>query len=418
MRNRNHHLLNRHGTYSFKQRIPADINTDGVSGFIQVSLRTTDLAQARALRDQLVRKNERAWTEIRLALGKDVVGSSKLHREMAPAEDETDRLIDGYAERIHSLAARTLAKHEDGDPEALDRAIDAVTESGEGHRLHQQIQVLQGKLTPLAPLGEVWLDTKVGTNPKTLSDYRLAFSLLITEYPFKEDITWSRARAFLSKLLKTKAKGTVQKYTIAYKGLWLNEGWHLEAPMWSCERMNSSIKTLKRRPYSDEEWLRLMNGIRDMGNRRLWLACRIAAHSGASLSGISKLQLRGMGTAEPSLYLIETKKEHRTRLVPCHPAILQDAVEWCKRPLANQSITNAFSEAKRSLGFGPEHVFHGFRHSVASRLENARIPDREVKRLLGHLIGNITFDTYSAYGLDYPVLAQVVGALHWPDVSW
>jgi hypothetical protein len=140
----------REGRYAYRQRIPSDVLGSypaNTSGFIQVALKTTDLEQARKLRDQLYRKHEREWTETRLALGKDVVGSSKLRQEVVPAEDETDRLIDGYADRIQTLAERTLSRHESNDQGALDRAIDAVTESGEGHRLDQRIQILQGKLT-------------------------------------------------------------------------------------------------------------------------------------------------------------------------------------------------------------------------------------------------------------------------------
>jgi integrase len=62
--------------------------------------------------------------------------------------------------------------------------------------------------------------------------------------------------------------------------------------------------------------------------------------------------------------------------------------------------------------------YHSFRHSVANKLENARINSREIKRLLGHKIGNITFDTYSAEGLGYDVLEDVVGRIEWPDVNW
>jgi hypothetical protein len=62
-------------------------------------------------------------------------------------------------------------------------------------------------------------------------------------------------------------------------------------------------------------------------------------------------------------------------------------------------------------------VFHSFRHSVAYKLENAGVMDREVQRMLGHKIGKISFDTYNAQGLGYEALSKVVAEIRWPAVE-
>lgn len=54
----------------------------------------------------------------------------------------------------------------------------------------------------------------------------------------------------------------------------------------------------------------------------------------------------------------------------------------------------------------------------SNRLENARINTREIRRLMGHATGIITFDTYNAEGLNYSVLSEVVNAIEWPKVHW
>ena len=59
-------------------------------------------------------------------------------------------------------------------------------------------------------------------------------------------------------------------------------------------------------------------------------------------------------------------------------------------------------------------VFHSFRHSVAHKLENASVMDREVARLLGHKIGKISFDTYNPQGLGYETMSKVVAKIEWP----
>lgn len=365
------------------------------------------------LRDQRLKRYERLWTEKRLRNGRDVVGARMATDTLPPELVEAE--IYRLGEQIDAMAARQAIGLAFED---LEDAREEVIETLEGAELWRRIQVLRGDLTPLAPLCDAWLATKGKKSAKTLSDYRLALRLLVTEFPNKEAVTWAKARSFLARLMAEKAKPTVEKYTIAFKGVWEHNGWVFDVGMWSVKHMDSGVQRLKVKPYTDEQFVKLMDGLRDRGKRKLWLAVKIAAYSGASLSGISGMGLRGFDTGQPSLFLPETKKEWRPRVIPCHPEILAEAAEWIAGRLANQTITNQFSELKTELGFGREHHFHSFRHSVANRLENARISDREIKRLLGHRIGNITFDTYSAEGLGYEVLNEVVRAIHWPTVTY
>ena len=97
---------------------------------------------------------------------------------------------------------------------------------------------------------------------------------------------------------------------------------------------------------------------------------------------------------------------------------VEDALEWCAAPLAPTTVTNEFTAVKREAGLGRDVVYHSLRHSVINKLENARVSSREIKRLVGHRIGSLTFDTYSAEGLGYEVLQDVVGKLSWPEVRW
>ena len=47
----------------------------------------------------------------------------------------------------------------------------------------------------------------------------IIIEVLVERFPNKEDITHRKARSFLAELLKGRAKATVQKYTIAYRGV-------------------------------------------------------------------------------------------------------------------------------------------------------------------------------------------------------
>jgi len=53
-----------------------------------------------------------------------------------------------------------------------------------------------------------------------------------------------------------------------------------------------------------------------------------------------------------------------------------------------------FGRLKLKLGFGPELVFHSFRHLVRELLHEANTPDSCIKEILGHEQGDVTFGTY------------------------
>ncbi|MDW3118373.1 MAG: tyrosine-type recombinase/integrase [Roseovarius pacificus] len=429
MKTKNHHMIKRGDRWHFKVRIPTDVQVfyeARASKFIEQSLKTGDVMTARKLRDLKLKSYQALWSEMRVRLQKDQRPSTSIQadyisddallleeHEEKPA-DITEH-ISILGDKIDRLAYRLAPS---GDIEELNAARDEVISSGEGAALWREIQILQGSLTPLEPYCWEWFETKRGKAHKTKTEYRRAISILLSSFTSKEEITQRKARRFLHELLTDNAKATVQKYTTAYRGIWRYHGWKSDADMWSVREMDSAVGTTKVRAVTDDDYLRIMDAIRGTRKRRLWLAIRIAAYSGASRSGICGLKLEGADTDRPSLYLPETKKDWRTRRIPCHPEILNDAAEWVRSPLAPTTLTNEFTEVKKKLGYGRDLVFHSHRHSVANKLENARVSSREIKRLLGHRIGSITFDTYSAEGLGYDVLREVVGQIDWPKVEW
>ncbi len=429
MKTKNHHMIKRGGRWHFKIRIPADVHQfyeARASKFIEGSLKTNDATAARKLRDAKLKSYQDLWSEMRVrqirgqwsiapAPPTSISDDALLLDEREERPEETTQHISFLWDKIDRLAHR---KASSGDIEDLNDAREEVINSPTGAEIWREIQILQGSLTPLEPYCWEWFDTKRGKAYKTKTEYRRAISILLSNFPYKEEITQRNARRFLHDLLSNNAKATVQKYTTAYRGIWRYHGWPSDTEMWSVREMDSAVDTIRVRSITDEDYLRIMEAIRGTRKRRLWLAIRIAAYSGASRSGVCGVRLEGADTDTPTLFLPETKKDWRTRRVPCHPEILEDVAEWSRSPLADTTLTNEFTEVKKELGFGRDTVYHSFRHSVANKLENARVSSREIKRLLGHRIGNITFDTYSAEGLGYDVLSEVTGKITWPNVKW
>ncbi|WP_296765955.1 DUF6538 domain-containing protein [Sediminimonas sp.] len=429
MKTKNHHMIKRGERWHFKLRIPTDVMdfyAGRASKFIEQSLKTGDAIVARKLRDAKLKKYQDLWSEMRLrqhrqpsqnttAPPENLSDDAMLLEEREAAPEDIPEHITFLSDKIDALA---YPKAPSGDVDELDEARDEVIKSGKGAAIWREIQILRGSLTPLEPYCWEWFETKRGKAHKTKTEYCRAISILLDRFPYKEEITQRKARRFLHDLLTDNAKATVQKYTTAYRGIWRYHGWRSDEQMWTVREMDSAVDTTEVRAVTNDEYLRIMDAIKDTKMRRLWLAVRIAAYSGASRSGICGLRLEGAETDNPSLYLPETKRAWRTRRIPCHPEILEDAAEWVSSPLAPTTLTNEFSAVKKKLGYQRDLVYHSFRHSVTNKLENARISSREIKRLLGHRIGNITFDTYSAEGLGYDVLSEVVQKVTWPEVEW
>ena len=61
----------------------------------------------------------------------------------------------------------------------------------------------------------------------------------------------------------------------------------------------------------------------------------------------------------------------------------------------SNAIGKRFGHLKQKLGFGREHVFHCFRNTVATQLENARIPEGVAADIVGHDKKTITYGLYS-----------------------
>lgn len=413
-------------TWQLKLRIPTDLHHHYVSRsskFIEESLRTSNAADARKLRDIKLQRYDKLWQEIRLRDERGSRGQSRVDfdsedselLDMREEEHTASEYLGHLGDKIDRIAQRIASREGLHD---LEDARDIAIQEGKGAELWRQVQLLRGDLTPLEPYCREWLDTKSSKAHKTLIEYRRAIRVLLDEFEFLEDVKHRKAKRFLHGLLAGNAKGTVAKYTTAFRGVWKYQGWPNGTDMWSIQDMDSKVPDIKVRSLLDDEYVRIMELLRGTRRRKLWLAIRIAAYTGASRSGVCGIRLEGADTGQPSLYLPETKREWRTRRIPCHPAILEDAREWCAAPLAPTTVTNEFTAVKREAGLERDVVYHSLRHSVVNKLENARVSSREIKRLVGHRIGNLTFDTYSAEGLGYEVLEDVVSKLNWPKVKW
>jgi integrase len=433
MRSKNHHLVMQGDSFNLRYSIPSDVlhcfpKRKGRSVF--EPLKVKDVQLARRLRDERLGVLNRGWDELRIKLR----AATRKHEDAFASYDSWALAArEGFADAGDfkaTMDARLDAIEMDAtaagrvDPWDRDAVHEAMDDNPEAKTIALARDIAGGKVTPIREVADEWLAMKAKLNSSTLYTYRKAINVLLKTFSTVEEIDKRKARNFAHGLMSgegARSRQTVGQYTIAYRGVW--EHVDRDPAIWSLKGMESDKPTVRRDRWTDDEYICLLAAAKANGERDMVLAIRIAAHTGAAASGIASAKLIDEGEGRFSIHLTETKKEHRTRRIPCHPAILEDVREWCgEGRLTSQnklhdarSLSRKFGRLKSGLGFERKKVLHSFRHAVANKLENARVMDREVKRLLGHYIPNITFGTYSARGLDFEALDEVVRQIEWPE---
>ena len=125
----------------------------------------------------------------------------------------------------------------------------------------------------------------------------------------------------------------------------------------------------------------------------------------------------------------ESKTESGIRDIPLHPAITPVYIRRLQKPqgttkalfpgndktkagLRLNALSQRFTKLKRQSGFSDKYVFHSFRKTTTTQLQQAHVPPLVIPFLLGHAVGSITWDIYSA-GPTFETKADAIRALHY-----
>ncbi len=61
----------------------------------------------------------------------------------------------------------------------------------------------------------------------------------------------------------------------------------------------------------------------------------------------------------------------------------------------SNALGKRFGRLKKAIGFSEQHVFHSIRHTVATLLEDAGVPESTAADVLGHEKPTMTYGLYS-----------------------
>lgn len=178
----------------------------------------------------------------------------------------------------------------------------------------------------------------------------------------------------------------------------------------------------KRRPWSDAELLKLLQGI-PVSDPLLPMVA-LAAYTGMRREEVASLRVED-AAEDGALIVREGKSAAARRRVPVHPA-LQPLVR-CLRDSSRDGylipglltggadgkrahyVGKRFSKVKEKLGFtDPALVFHTLRNAFMQRAEEGGVPESTTKLIVGHSRqGDITYGLYSP-GVKFEALRDAV----------
>jgi len=185
-----------------------------------------------------------------------------------------------------------------------------------------------------------------------------------------------------------------------------------------------------RRGWNRSELLRLLSDEGMTKDKVMAGLVLIALYSGMRGNEIAELRLEDV--TEDYMRVVDGKNTNSIRKVPIHQKIaslvrhlkstsndgylLEGLTRGGEDNKRYHNIGKKFNRRKDKLGFSKDTVFHSFRHSLATALENAEVPRELAEMVVGHSNQNrgLTYSLYSD-GLEQDALALTLNKANFGD---
>lgn len=167
--------------------------------------------------------------------------------------------------------------------------------------------------------------------------------------------------------------------------------------------------TIDRKAFTGKELAQVHRKAIDGGDIALSRLIALGAYTGARIEELCSLTLdhcaRGVFT------ITDSKTDAGIRQVPIHPALasmvatmkkestddyLIPSTAQGKYGVRSDPLSKRFGRLKESMGFGPGHVFHSIRKTVATMLEQAGVAEGTAADILGHEKKTLSYGLYSS----------------------
>lgn len=283
---------------------------------------------------------------------------------------------------------------------------------------------------------QAWLKQKPGRPAKTVAPYKAAADKLADHLNGKtlEAMTREDGRDFLAALLKVaEAKGGTAKNTAGnilsrcktLLNVALDLEWITKSPL---DRRSIPRVKSGRKPWTPADLVKLFDdplftayAIPEASmagkDAAYWLPL-LGLYTGARISELAQLGIDDLRQTKEAGWVLaiheegkdqSVKNEYSVRTVPVHPELIRlgladywqavkdagaarlwPAVVFTELNGAGGKVSQWFGKLKESKGFGPELVFHSFRHTLETELRALSIPKYHIAALAGHAAEDIS----------------------------
>ncbi len=385
MRVVNRYLSKRGKTFYLIKRVPDDVRELYPTGSIRESLKTTDLATARRIRDNRIKELEAQWNAVRaLPKGKHI-DHRLLHEAL---EFRKQALGPDRQEVLEVVEDRTHDIYNDDVPEELQ-------DFQGSEKANEFYCIASGSKLPTQIAIDEFL-ASANLKPSTRGLYKGLLKQLGQEFSFLEDMNRTTVRAFLRSYSQNRTTKAVGNMVTAARSLLHFHGF--ERDVFDDHRIDAGKQLLTKGVWTDKELHRLANA----NDASQWVRdCIIVA----AYSGLRRQEGCGLVyEADKDQLVVEAsraKTKNSIRRVPCHP-MARDAAKRIASG-ASKADKDKLTKRMRELvdkldiprtvvidGVTHKRDFHALRHTFASKLAASGVDQSAIARILGHAPASVT----------------------------
>ena len=302
--------------------------------------------------------------------------------------------------------------------------------------LANAVSIVHGNSILLAEHIEEHLENKDST-PKSKDMARTALIAFAKEFPLAEVVTERGVRDWIIRTMERERKlsySTIKREVSPIKMYWkwLKRYKGLDAPtpfedvLPPAPSKNSKSKSsVDINGFSVSDYHKILGAVPEK-DRNLRNLIIIGAHTGCRIEELCALRTEDV--LSDRIQLVDAKTKAGLRTIPIHNAIIQLVAELVdtstdgylisgekpanKYAKRSSGIGKRFGRLKTKLGYGRNQVFHSWRHSMTTQLENAERPLNQIQRVIGHTVSGMTFARYSD-GLAFETSKEIINLVDW-----
>jgi hypothetical protein len=272
--------------------------------------------------------------------------------------------------------------------------------------------------TLLAPLVEDW-KASLRLAQKSIDQHHRDVVKMADHFVSLEAIKPQAVKAWTDKLiLEGMTSGSLVRIVGGCRSLWryLQEATIL--PMDTPDPFVGSFRlatktatkvTVDRKAFTADELVKVYDKALTNDDEPLARLIALGAFTGARIEEICSLKVENCQGG--LFHITDSKTDAGIREVPIHPALVPLVAKMTKEStdgylvpskaggqygVRSDPYSKRFGRLKGSMGFGPGHVFHSIRKTVATLLEQADVKEGIAADILGHEKKTLSYGLYSS----------------------